>query len=181
MKMKKQCKKNAVKNTEEKKGKITLTTQAAEKTLRAKKPLVKDTNAEEARVTVKRAVSEKPKAAASSATLQMPTAEPVGIKKKYIESRDICEVTFRLPNEASLKARKVTVVGDFNNWSKEANPLEKQENGDFTTTVELEAGKEYRFRYLIDGQRWENDWHADKYVRSPFDVEDSVVCACVAG
>jgi 1,4-alpha-glucan branching enzyme len=82
-----------------------------------------------------------------------------------------------LPGEASLKADKVTVVGDFNNWEKEATPLEKQKNGDFTTILELDAGKEYRFRYLIDGQRWENDWNADKYVKSLYDVEDSVVCA----
>jgi 1,4-alpha-glucan branching enzyme len=55
--------------------------------------------------------------------------------------------------------------------------MEKREDGDFTATVEVAAGKEYRFRYLIDGQRWENDWHADKYVKGPYGAEDSVVCA----
>ncbi len=133
------------------------------------------------RVTKQPVITEKPEAAVNSATLAKPKAKPLGIQKRYVESRNICEVTFRLPGEASLKARKVTVVGDFNNWEKEATPLKRQENGDFTTILELDAGKEYRFRYLIDGQRWENDWYADKYVKSPYDVEDSVVCACVAG
>ncbi len=30
-------------------------------------------------------------------------------------------------------------------------------NGDFSATLSLEAGKSYRFRYLLDGKRWEND------------------------
>jgi len=47
---------------------------------------------------------------------------------------------------------------------------------DWRLLLKLAAGREYRFRYLIDGQRWENDWHADKYLKSPYGVEDSVVC-----
>jgi len=31
------------------------------------------------------------------------------------------------------------------------------------------------FRYLVDGERWENDWAADAYVPNPFGGEDSVV------
>jgi len=30
--------------------------------------------------------------------------------------------------------------------------------------LELEAGKEFEFRFVIDGARWENAWNADKYV-----------------
>ena len=179
--MKKQDKKNMVKETVENKEKITERTQAVVTPLRAERLLAKKTFAEKAGAAEKPAVSERPKTSANSATCGDPKAEPPGIKKKYMESRNICEVTFRLPSEASRGARKVTVVGDFNNWEKEATPLTKQEDGDFIIALELDAGKEYRFRYLIDGQRWENDWHADKYVKGLYDVEDSVVCACVAG
>jgi hypothetical protein len=176
MKMKKQGKETTGEATGESKGKIPERTHAVEKPSRAGKPMAKKTIAEKTRVTEKSAVTEKPRAAASAAPPEKPKAEPRGIKKKYIESRNICEVTFTLPGEASLKARTVSVVGDFNGWKKEATFLKKQENGDFTATLQLDPGKEYRFRYLIDGQRWENDWHADKYVRSPYGVEDSVVC-----
>jgi 1,4-alpha-glucan branching enzyme len=100
-------------------------------------------------------------------------AEPLGIKKEYTNLRKICRATFRLPGGAALKARKVTIVGDFNNWDKEATPMK---NGDFTITLGLAPGREYRFRYLIDGKKWENDWCADKYVKNPYGVEDSVVC-----
>ena len=179
--MKKQDKKNMVKEAGGNKGEITKKTQTVEKPLRTEKLLAKTIFAEKARAAEKPAVTEKPKTSAISAACGNPKAEPPGIKKKYIESRNICEVTFRLPSEASLGARKVSVVGDFNNWEKEATPLTKQENGDFTLALELDAGKEYRFRYLIDGKRWENDWHADKYVKSPYGAEDSVVYAYVAG
>lgn len=179
--MKKQDKKNVVKETSGNKREIIETTQNVEKHLRTEKLLAKKTLAEKARAAEKPAVSERPKTSANSTASGNPKAEHPGIKKKYIESRNSYEVTFRLPSKASLGARKVSVVGDFNNWEKEATFLTKQENGDFTLALELDAGKEYRFRYLIDGQRWENDWYADKYVKSPYDVEDSVVCAYVAG
>ena len=42
-------------------------------------------------------------------------------------------------------------------------------------TVDLDAGRAYRFRYLIDGQRWDNDWAADAYVPNDFGGDDSVV------
>ena len=102
--------------------------------------------------------------------------EPFGIRKEYSKSQKMCRATFRLPAEAAPKARKVTIVGDFNNWDKETTLLRKLDNGDFTITLELDPGKEYRFRYLIDGKIWENDWRADKYVKTPYGVEDSVVC-----
>jgi len=175
--MKQQGKKDTVEKGVEKKGKFAEKTQAVERPSGAKKLPAMKNSAAKVKVTEKPVIAEKPKTAVNSAALTKPKATPLGIQKKYIESRNICEVTFRLPGEASLRADKVTVVGDFNNWEKEATPLEKQKNGDFTTILELDAGKEYRFRYLIDGQRWENDWHADKYVKSLYDVEDSVVCA----
>jgi hypothetical protein len=42
-------------------------------------------------------------------------------------------------------------------------------------TVDLEAGRAYRFRYLLDGERWDNDWAADAYIPNSFGGDDSVV------
>ena len=41
-------------------------------------------------------------------------------------------------------------------------------------TVSLNAGRAYRFRYLL-GQRWDNDWAADAYQPNDFGGDDSVV------
>jgi 1,4-alpha-glucan branching enzyme len=69
----------------------------------------------------------------------------------------------------------VTIVGDFNNWNLTENKMKKLKNGDFTLTMDLPCSREYRFRYLIDSNRWENDWFADKYLPNNFGADDSVV------
>ncbi|MBI5599038.1 MAG: isoamylase early set domain-containing protein [Deltaproteobacteria bacterium] len=104
-----------------------------------------------------------------------PTPEVAGIKKEYSGPGSACRVTFRLPKEAAGKAGNVTVVGDFNGWNTDATPLKRQKNGDFSATLELEGNREYRFRYLIDGARWENDWFADRYAPNCYGCDDSVV------
>jgi 1,4-alpha-glucan branching enzyme len=100
----------------------------------------------------------------------------MGMKKQYFKTKKTCRVTFRLPGPAAPDATCVSLVGDFNGWNVHAHPMKKLKNGDFTTTLELEPGRDYAFRYLVDGVRWENDWDADKYVKSPYgDSDNSVV------
>ena len=70
-------------------------------------------------------------------------------------------------------ARKAEVAGEFNEWGR--IPLTRRKDGRFSRTVTLQAGREYRFRYLLDGQRWENDEAADAYVANPYGSEDSVL------
>lgn len=98
------------------------------------------------------------------------------IKKQFLKSKPVCKATFTLPAEAAPEAKTVEILGDFNNW-KEGVKMAKQKNGIFKAIVELETGKEYQFRYLIDGETWENDWEADKYVSTPYGTENSVVVA----
>lgn len=112
----------------------------------------------------------------SQASSNAKRAGNVGVKKQYLKSRDICKVTFRLPSIAVPDAGSVSVVGEFNAWDVNANPMKKLKSGDFTTTIELTPGKKYQFRYLIDQSFWENDWNADQYVRSPYgDCDNSVI------
>ena len=98
-----------------------------------------------------------------------------GIEKKYLKARPVCKVTFTLPNEAAAEARTVCIRGEFNDWSPAANPLRRLEDGAFAVTIELPTGRAYRFRYLIDGWKYENDWYADRYEPNPYGGEDSVV------
>jgi len=97
------------------------------------------------------------------------------IRRQFLKTKDCYRVTFRLPAEAVRDAENVTLVGDFNSWDPGATPLKRLKSGDFTTSVELPPGREYRFRYLVDGSRWENDWCADKYAPNDFGADDSVV------
>ena len=97
------------------------------------------------------------------------------LKKQYMKSNPICRVTFRLPKEAASGARTVHIVGDFNSWNIAETPMKKLKNGDFTLTLELPRNREYSFRYLINTERWENDWFADKYIPNHYGGDDSVV------
>ena len=109
-----------------------------------------------------------------------PIAEtaPKATAKKATASKSTTKVTLSLPKEAVATAKTVIVVGDFNNWSTdEGIALKKQKDGSFGTTVELEAGKEYQYRFLLNGEVWANAWDAPKYVASPFGVDNSVVVA----
>lgn len=102
----------------------------------------------------------------------------MSIKKKFLKNKPVCKATFELSKEAAQAATSVRVVGDFNNWDpKEGVPMKALKDGKFTATIDLEAGKEYQFRYLIDESRWENDWEADKYVPTEFGAENSVIVA----
>jgi 1,4-alpha-glucan branching enzyme len=95
------------------------------------------------------------------------------LRKSYTKSGHSCRVTFDLPNGAN--AKKVSLCGEFNAWSPTANTMKHRKDGRFSTTVSLEAGRTYRFKYLVDENRWENDWAADGYVPNDFGGEDSVV------
>ena len=98
------------------------------------------------------------------------------VKRKYSGDRTRCTVTFWLPKEAAPDATTVAVAGSFNDWSVNRHPMERSKNGDSSLEVELEAGREYEFRFVIDGVRWENAWNADKYVWSDHaQAENSVI------
>ena len=80
-------------------------------------------------------------------------------------------VTFELP--AEVGAECVSVCGEFNGWTTTAMGREK--DGWFRVTVALKSGRMYRYRYLLDGTRWENDWSPDSYTPNAFGGDDSVV------
>lgn len=94
------------------------------------------------------------------------------LTKKFTPKRTVCKVTFTIPSE--LVTKEVALVGDFNEWDTEATKL--VQNGDvFETELRLKPETEYKFRYLIDGEVWENDHEADGYVPNEFGTDDSVL------
>ncbi len=100
----------------------------------------------------------------------------MSIKKQFLRSKPVCKVTFRIPEEIGNSAKIAHVVGEFNGWSFFATPMKKLKSGAFTTTLDLEHGREYQFRYLLDKKKWENDADADKFVPTPFgDSQNSVI------
>lgn len=93
------------------------------------------------------------------------------LKKRRFAKDNVVKVTFSLPPEAAHDS--VRIVGEFNGW--EGTTMERQKDGSWKTTVDLEPGREYEFRYWVDNERWQNDPAADRYVSNPFGADNSVV------
>jgi len=82
-------------------------------------------------------------------------------------------VTFELPGVISGKS--VYLVGDFNAWNQNDMPMQRDGKGAWQLTLPLKTGRDFQFRYLVDGKRWYNDWEADAYVPNPYGGKNSVV------
>ena len=99
----------------------------------------------------------------------------MSISKKFLKSKPVCKVTFKLKKDQVDGASTVHLVGDFNDWNKESHPMKGLKNGSFSAVLDLESGRDYQFRYLIDGDKWLNDEGADSYVASPYGDQNAVV------
>ena len=99
----------------------------------------------------------------------------MSLKKTFSSDGKKCTVVFTLNAEAAAGSEKVYLAGDFNSWDKTSIPMKKGPDGSFSVKKQLDTNMEYQFRYCLDGNRWENDWKADKYVRSEIANDDNSV------
>lgn len=95
------------------------------------------------------------------------------VTKNFDSKKTRCKVTFVLPR--TVRAAMATVVGDFNNWDRHATPMKRMQDGSWKAEVMLDCGREYHFRYLINGREWHNEWEADRYAVHPLGGENSVL------
>jgi 1,4-alpha-glucan branching enzyme len=69
--------------------------------------------------------------------------------------KDKAQLTFVLPKEAP--GGRVSVVGDFNDWTPGVHTLVKRSNGTRSVRIPVKPGESYRFRYLAEGGVWFDD------------------------
>ena len=83
------------------------------------------------------------------------------LKRRKISGSNTVKVSFIVPdNDPRLPA---SVVGEFNGWDPEADPMVRRSNGTFSAVVPLVADATYRFRYRSADGTWFNDEAADGY------------------
>jgi 1,4-alpha-glucan branching enzyme len=83
-------------------------------------------------------------------------------------------VTFRI--SSYVWADSITLAGEFNDRDTARHPLQQTSSDEYWhISLDLEPGRAYRFRYLVDGKDWMDDDHADRYEDNPFGSLDSVV------
>jgi len=71
------------------------------------------------------------------------------------------------------KARKVSLVADFNQWQQEKHPMKKGKHGQWTRIVFLAPG-EYDYKFWIDGV-WTIDERNQKKRRNHFGTRNSII------
>ena len=104
------------------------------------------------------------------------------LKKQYIKTRNVVKVTFEVPQAEMVEGLAVEafhLVGEFNNWDPAATPMKRDKKGIFRAVLELEPERTYQFRYLVNGEHWCNEWHADGYVSNNLGADNCIVKATV--
>ncbi len=71
-------------------------------------------------------------------------------------------------------SRPLSVVGDFNHWCPESNPLVPDDDGTRSTVVTLPPGR-FAFRYLADNGAFLDDVDADEHEPNGYGQLHSVV------
>ena len=97
------------------------------------------------------------------------------MKREYSGDRTRCRVTFWLPQAAARAPRRSRWRG-ASTTGRGSAPDGAAGERRFHLELELEAGREHEFRFVVDGVRWENAWNADRYVWSDHaQCENSVI------
>ena len=93
------------------------------------------------------------KKAPAKKTVATKTAK-CAVKKCATKKAVVKNVTFTVHAE---KGKAVYVAGEFNKWNPTAKKMAyKARSGIYAATVKLEAGKDYQYKFVIDGT-----WCAD--------------------
>lgn len=80
------------------------------------------------------------------------------------------EVDFELED---AEATKVSLVGTFNDWKKNANPM-KKEDGIWKCTLKLKPGK-HEYQFVINDTDWIVDPKSDNNVNNKYEGKNSII------
>ncbi len=97
------------------------------------------------------------------------------ITKKFLKRKNVCDVTFTYERGGQT----AVLIGDFNNWQPQRMKKAKKAGSPFRLKVRLPKNEQFQFRYLIDGENWENDSAADAYWSNEFASDNSVVMTTI--
>ena len=74
----------------------------------------------------------------------------------------LVRVTFGM--RYGVGSHDISVVGDFNGWSRTVNPMTCTGYGVYSAEMTIPTDRRYRFRYLVDNLHWQIEWAAKGHV-----------------
>ncbi|MFC3033822.1 isoamylase early set domain-containing protein [Pseudoalteromonas fenneropenaei] len=93
------------------------------------------------------------------------------LTKRFFKTKDEAEVTFE---HAFPDASSVALVGDFTDWQPVEMKFSKKE-GVYKVKQRLPVDQQFSYKYLLDGELWQNDHAADAYVPNGLGGDNSLV------
>ena len=73
----------------------------------------------------------------------------------------------------AAEAKKVSLVGEFNDWDTNADPMQRDENGTWTKTKMLSPGS-LEYKFCVDGE-WAQDPQNLRTCPNCFGTQNNVV------
>lgn len=71
------------------------------------------------------------------------------------------------------QAKRVNVVGSFNNWDTKSLLAKKDSKGNWAVKISLKPGK-YEYKFLVDGS-WLNDPKCNSCISNNFGTQNCIV------
>src|ERR1700760_4433067 len=99
-------------------------------------------------------------------------AQATGSTGAAAETERTVDVVFSLP--AETQADRVALCGEFNDWALDSISLARGVDRAWSVTVPLSPGT-YRYKFLLDGETWENGPDADRLEDNAYGTQDSVI------
>ncbi len=85
------------------------------------------------------------------------------------------KITFTLAAQVIDNATSALLLGDFNNWDlNSGSVMTLQKDGSLKATINLEFGKTYQYRYLLNTGTWINDENAAEFVPT-YQIQNCVI------
>ncbi len=84
---------------------------------------------------------------------------------------NLITIVFRIAPQ--FGGRYADLAGDFTAWAPIA--MDRLPSGGFWLTLRLERGRRWRYRFLLDGERWMNDPNVCEFVTEPSSGRVSVL------
>lgn len=93
------------------------------------------------------------------------------LKKRFFKTKNEVEVTFEWPK---ADEQSLFVAGDFTDWKPVEMKYSKAKKA-FNFKTRFPKDEQFQFRYLVNGEIWENDPKADDYVANEHGTDNSLL------
>ena len=90
--------------------------------------------------------------------------------QKKSSKQETKEIQFSLE---AVEAKNVSLVGEFNNWNPDIDPMQKDENGRWTKIKMLSPGS-LEYKFCVDGE-WAQDPQNLRTCPNCFGTQNNVV------